>query len=77
MKRLTEVLSKELVSEHVDKGYKIITCPVCSNETFDDYFICPHCEWEYDNIVDENIYSTTNKSTIKDFRKNLQNTLFS
>lgn len=71
MKKIEEVLDKFIVSEHLEKGYKKITCPVCLNETFDDYFICPHCGWEYDNIIDENMYSTTNKSTIKDFKKNL------
>lgn len=77
MKLLKDVLTKELIKEHVEKGYKQITCPVCSNETFDDYFICPHCGWEYDNITDVNVYSTTNKSTIKNFKKTLQNTLVS
>ena len=69
IKTLNTVLEEELIQEHVSKWYKKIKCPVCSNETSDDYFICPHCGWEYDNIVDENIYSTTNKSTIKDYRK--------
>ena len=64
MKRLNEVLSNELIEEHISKGYKIIKCPVCDNETFDDYFICPHCDWEYDGIVESDVYSSTNKSTI-------------
>lgn len=71
MKLLTDVLTNKIIVEHIEKGYKIIECPVCSNETFDDYFICPHCGWEFDNIVDKDVYSTTNKSTIKDFKKNL------
>jgi len=51
-------------------GFKIVKCPVCGKETLDDYFICPHCGWEYDGTTNENEYSSCNKTTVVDYRKN-------
>jgi hypothetical protein len=56
--------------EYREFGYKIVNCPVCGKETLDDYFICPNCGWEYDGTTDENEYSSCNKATIADYRKN-------
>lgn len=55
--------------EYREFGYKIVNCPVCGKETLDDYFICPTCGWEYDGTTDENEYSSCNKATIADYRK--------
>ena len=33
--------------EFKEFGYKVVTCPVCGNETLDNYYICPHCGNEY------------------------------
>ena len=55
--------------EYREFGYKIVNCPVCGKETLDDYFICPNCGWEYDGTVEENEYSSCNKATIADYRK--------
>ena len=51
-------------------GFKIVICPVCGKETLDDYFICPSCGWEYDGNAEENKYSSCNKATAADYRKN-------
>ena len=48
---------------------QLLKCPVCGKETLDDYFICPTCGWEYDGTVEENEYSSCNKATIADYRK--------
>ena len=73
MKKLKEVLDSSVVEEHVKMGYKLISCPVCKNETFDDYFICPHCGWEYDGIEDLNIPSSVNRcETINQYRIHMQ-----
>ena len=57
------------MQEFLELGYKIVNCPVCGKETLDDYFICPTCGWEYDGTVEENEYSSCNKATIADYRK--------
>ena len=56
--------------EYRELGFKIVTCPVCGKEPLDDYFICPNCGWEYDGTTEENEYSSCNKATIADYRKN-------
>jgi rRNA maturation protein Nop10 len=50
-------------------GFQIVNCPVCGKETLDDYFICPTCGWEYDGITEENDFSSCNKTTVADYRK--------
>lgn len=76
MKRLNEVLSDDIIQEQLDSGYHITICPVCGNETFDDYFICPHCGWEHDGTIDSGQFSSANKSSINDYKKFLQNHCF-
>ena len=56
--------------EYRELGFKIVNCPVCGKETLDNSFICPTCGWEYDGTLDENAYSSCNKTTIADYRKN-------
>lgn len=56
--------------EYREMGFQIVNCPVCGKETLDDYFICPNCGWEYDGTTSENEYSSCNKATIADYRKN-------
>lgn len=56
--------------EYKEFGFQIVNCPVCGKETLDDYFICPNCGWEYDGTAGENEYSSCNKATIADYRKN-------
>lgn len=55
--------------EYLEMGFKIVNCPVCGKETLDDYFICPTCGWEYDGTVEENEYSSCNKTTVAEYRK--------
>lgn len=68
MKKLEEILSKSVIDEHLAAGYKITVCPVCGNETFDDYFICPTCGWEYDDFPEDH-YSAANGATLRECRK--------
>lgn len=71
MKKISEVLDPQVINEQLASGYRITICPVCGNETFDDYSICPHCGWEQDGTVDADMYSSANKSSINDYKKNL------
>lgn len=54
--------------EFLEYGFKIVTCPICQNETLDDFFICPHCGWEYDGCIKEDDYSSANKATVAEYR---------
>ena len=56
--------------EYRELGFKIVNCPICGKETLDDYFICPTCGWEYNGNAQENEYSSCNKATATDYRKN-------
>ena len=56
--------------EYRELGFKIIKCPVCGKETLDSHWICQNCGWEYDGATDENEYSSCNKATIAEYRKN-------
>ena len=56
-------------AEYKEHGFKIVTCPVCGNETLDMYWICEHCGWEYDNTRSEDEYSAANSNTIKEYRE--------
>lgn len=53
----------------LDLGRRIISCPICGNETFNDWFICPHCNWEAEILHSEDEYSPANKSTIAKYRR--------
>ena len=55
--------------EYKEFGFNVVKCPICGEETLDNNFICPHCEWEYDGTIDENVVSISNQSTIKEFRE--------
>lgn len=67
MIKLKDVLSKTVIDEHLSAGYRITVCPVCQNETFDNYFVCPTCEWEYDDSSEDH-YSACNGESLKDYR---------
>lgn len=56
--------------EYLELGYKIVKCPVCGKETLDSCWICGRCGWEYDGITEENEYSSCNKATVAEYRKN-------
>ena len=58
--------------EYKEFGYGVITCPVCGKETLNNHYICPHCGWEYDGIMDEDMYSPANTTTIKEYKKSLK-----
>lgn len=54
--------------EYKKYGYQIVTCPVCGEETLNSFWICEHCNWEYDNTIDEDSFSDVNQDTIKNYR---------
>lgn len=58
--------------EYKEFGYSVITCPVCGKETLNNHYICPHCEWEYDGITDEDTYSPANTTTIREYKEFLK-----
>lgn len=49
--------------------FKIVTCPICGEETLNMYWICKNCFWEYDGVCAEDDYSNSNASTVRDYRK--------
>lgn len=54
--------------EFKECGFKIVTCPICGNETLDSYWICDNCDWEYDGTINPNDYSECNHSTINNYK---------
>lgn len=56
--------------EYREFDFRIVKCPVCGQETLDSYWICRNCGWEYDGTTEENEYSSCNKATIAEYRKN-------
>lgn len=59
MIRLEQVWTQERIQNYEETGFQRVTCPICGNETFDNWAICPHCFWEYDYIAG---YSAANRS---------------
>lgn len=67
---IDDAISLERTVEVKEYGYEVVNCPVCGNETLNDYYICPHCGWEYDGHVEPNRKSSANNNaTIKKYRK--------
>lgn len=54
--------------EYKEYGFQIVKCPICGNDTLDNFFVCPHCGWEYDGKIHDNDYSSINKMTIEEYR---------
>lgn len=46
--------------EYLEFGFNIVRCPACGQETLDNHFLCPYCNWEYDGDIDENTPSASN-----------------
>lgn len=55
--------------EYRECGFKIVRCPVCGHETLDFYWICEHCGWEYDGIIDEDTDSSANGMSVREYRQ--------
>lgn len=70
MSQLSAPFDLRKTQESLELGFQIVNCPVCGQETLDSHWICHHCGWEYDGIADENTYSSCNKATVADYRKN-------
>ena len=45
---IREVWPEEEIQSLKAVGAKEVICPICKNETLDNWTICPHCMWEYD-----------------------------
>jgi hypothetical protein len=67
--KLFEIIGEEEYQMCLDLGRQIISCPICGNETFNDWFICPHCNWEAEPLKFEDEYSPANKSTVAEYRR--------
>ena len=44
---IEEVWPEEIIASYEEYAQRV-TCPICGNETFNNWVICPHCQWEYD-----------------------------
>lgn len=54
--------------EYKEFGFNIVKCPVCGQDTLDNHYVCDNCGWEYDNIYDEDNYSSANSCSIQEYR---------
>ena len=70
-KQLMDIIGEDEYQMCIDLGRQIIQCPICGNDTFNDWFICPHCNWQAEILHFEDEYSPANKSTIEEYRKNI------
>ena len=68
-KKLKDIIGEDEYQTCLDLGRTIIRCPICGNKTFNDWFICPCCNWEAEPLHSEDEYSPANKSTIAEYRK--------
>jgi mRNA interferase MazF len=68
-KKLMDIIGMDEHQMCIDLGRQIINCPICGNETFNDWFICPYCNWQAEILHFEDEYSPANKSTIEEYRK--------
>ena len=59
MIKISDVWPEEIIKSFEEYARRVI-CPICGNETFDAWTICPHCKWEYDYT--EKGYSDVNHS---------------
>lgn len=55
-------------AEYKEFGCKIVICPICGNETLDNFCICEHCYWEYDGTTENNEYSSANGMTVEEYK---------
>lgn len=72
-KKLIDIIGNDEYQICLDLGRQIINCPICGNETFDDWFICPHCNWEAEPLKFEDEYSPANQATVKEYREKYYN----
>ena len=68
-KQLMDIIGEDEYQMCIELGRQIIQCPICGNDTFNDWFICPHCSWQAEILRFEDEYSPANKSTIEEYRK--------
>ena len=60
MIKLSDVWSQDRIEAYRADGAKEVICPICKNETMDNWTVCPHCGWEYDHT--QRGYSAANRS---------------
>ena len=63
-----DLIDVRQTKEFLEYGFQIVTCPICQNETLDDFFMCQHCGWEYDGTTEDSDYSSANKATVGEYR---------
>ena len=51
--------------------YTAIKCPCCGHDTYDSFWICPECGWEYDGTVLDESYSSANGCTLQEYKKDV------
>ena len=60
-KKLKDIIGEDEYQTCLDLGRTIIRCPICGNETFNDWFICPHCNWEAEiELYKKDLHDTDN-----------------
>lgn len=62
------------VGTDYDEWYTVVLCPVCGHKTLDNYDICTHCGWEYDDLPEDH-YSACNRAKLRDYRAQYQKAL--
>ena len=55
--------------EYKEYGFHIVKCPICGEDTLDNYWVCDHCGWEYDGTTKEEEFSEVNNSTIEHYKE--------
>lgn len=60
---------KDMYSHLYRMKFKFAVCPVCGSYSFNEYFICRKCGWEYDSDLREDGYSYANGFFIEKYKK--------
>ena len=74
MKQKRELITKfvrkkgRLTPYSPDRNHKVL-CPVCGCVTFDDYYVCNICNWEFEFLDLDKNYSPANLASAKNYRK--------
>lgn len=46
--------------------YKEVVCPICGHKTYNNFWICDHCNWEYDGTTEG--YSAANDAYLEEYK---------
>ena len=70
MIKISDVWPEEEIQSLKAAGAREVICPICKNETLNNWTICPHCDWEYDDTLKG--YSDANRAYIGWYRLRYQ-----